>query len=420
MLILYNVLHLVAVLLLFPLLCIYIASKAKYRRHLPRRLGLGLKDRISGPGQVKKTLWIHALSVGEVTSALPLLAGLRRRFKDVSIVFSASTSTGFSLAQKLASPHCDRVIAFPLDFLPVCRYFLRHIRPDLFILVETDFWPNFLEQLHKRNIPAVLVNGRISRSSLSLYRRYPYFFEPMFATFALVCAQSQNDRRKFLDLGVKSSKVVTLGNLKYEAAAAPADGGAGRLMTATTAVVLIAGSTHEGEETVLLEVFCQLKKRYRVKMVIAPRDISRCRQIVDLAHSRGLEVQLRSAGQLFTEEIYLLDTLGELAAFYAYGDICFVGGSLIAGGGHNPLEPASLGKPVLFGPDMSDFEEISGALLACDGAYRVATRDDLLTVLERLIESPELRRGSGEAAGKCVSENQGIVDRHIDLIEDLI
>ncbi len=420
MLILYNILHLIGVLLLFPLLCIYCAAKAKYRRHLPKRLGLGLNVPPSWTGHAKKTLWIHALSVGEVTSALPLLIGLRQRLGDVSIVFSASTSTGVRLAQKLASPHCDRVVAFPVDLLPVCSYFLRRIRPDLFILVETDFWPNFLEQLHRRNIPAVLVNGRISQSSQNLYRRYSFFFKPMFSTFALVCAQSEADRGKFLDLGVERGRVFTLGNLKYEAVTSSAHDTAKRLTGATSGFVFIAGSTHADEELLLFRVFTQLKKRYAIRMVIAPRDISRCRQLQDLAQSRGLTVQLRSADRPFSEDIYLVDSLGELAAFYACGDICFVGGSLVACGGHNPLEPASLNKPVLFGPDMSDFEEISAALLACQGAYQVSTVDDFISVADELISNPHLRNRCGEAAGNCVRLHQGIVDKHIDLIEDLI
>lgn len=420
MLILYNILHLVGVLLLFPLLFVYVASKAKYRRHIPKRLGLGIHMPPSEPGNATKTIWIHALSVGEVTSALPLLIGLRQRSGDVSIVFSASTSTGLSLAQKLASPHCDRVIAFPLDFLPVCMYFLGRIRPDLFILVETDFWPNFIGQLRKRNIPAVLVNGRISHSSLKLYRRYPFFFKPMFETFALVCAQSEADRRKFLGLGVESGRVYTLGNLKFEAAPSPANDAAAGLTAATASIVLIAGSTHAGEEVMLFGVLTQLKRRHDMRMILAPRDISRCPQIEGLAQSQGLTVQLHSAGRPFSEDIYLVDSLGELAAFYACGDICFVGGSLVACGGHNPLEPASSSKPVLFGPDMSDFEEISTALLACRGAYRVSSVDEFISVVDELVSNPELRRRSGEAAGKWVRLHRGIVAKHIDLIEDLM
>ncbi|HKJ64418.1 MAG TPA: glycosyltransferase N-terminal domain-containing protein, partial [Desulfopila sp.] len=299
-------------------------------------------------------------------------------------------------------------------------YFLRRIRPDLFILVETDFWPNFLEQLHRRNIPAILVNGRISQSSKNLYRRYSFFFKPMFSTFALVCAQSEADRGKFLDLGVESNKVFTLGNLKYHAVTSPANDTARRLMGATSGIVFIAGSTHADEELLLFRVFTQLKMHYDIRMVIAPRDISRCPQLRDLAQSLGLKVQLRSADRPFSEDIYLVDSLGELAAFYACGDICFVGGSLVACGGHNPLEPASLNKPVLFGPDMSDFEEISAALLTCQGAYRVSTVDDFIAVVDELISNPELRTRCGEAAGNCVRLHQGVVDKHIELIEEHI
>ncbi len=385
---------------------------------MPRRLGLALNRKFSHLRLQKKTLWIHALSVGEVTSALPLVVGLRKELTDTTIIFSASTESGYTLSKKLVAPHCDLVIAFPLDLLPVCRYYIELIKPHLFVLVETDFWPNFLDQLTRYSIPALLVNGRISQKSQRLYSRYAFFFRPMFLSFRFLSVQTEADRRKCLAMGVPEEKIVKLGNLKYEQAPSETTAIATFFLQNVQEMLLVAGSTHPGEDQILLNAYTKLRQHHFLKMVIAPRDVQRAEEICALAESRGLRVQLRSDGNHFKADLFILDTLGELVSFYTMSDICFVGGSLVKAGGHNPLEPASQEKPVIFGENMNDFEEICEELTRAGGAVRVADEAELVDVLDTFLKDEGLRLQSGRAALDCVLNTRGVIEKHIRLIRE--
>ena len=418
MLIPYNILQIILLILLFPLLCCYILAKTKYRRHIPQRLGLTLNRGFSRLRPQKKTLWIHALSVGEVTSALPLVVGLRKELRDTTIIFSASTQSGYDLSKKLLTPHCDLVIAFPLDLLPVCRYYIELIKPHLFVLVETDFWPNFLDQLTRYSIPALLVNGRISQKSLTLYSRYAFFFKPMFHSFRFLSVQSESDRRKCLAMGIPEERIVKLGNLKYESAPAENAEVPAFFLQNVQEMILVAGSTHPGEEEILLNAYTKLRQKHFLKLVIAPRNIERAHEITALAESRGLTVQHRSGNNPFTTDLFVLDTLGELVSFYDRSDICFVGGSLVKAGGHNPLEPAGQGKPVIFGEHMDDFEEICEELILTGGAVQVTDEVEIIEILDTFLQDKNLRLQRGRAALSCVLKNRGVIEKHVQLIRE--
>ncbi len=420
MLILYNLLHIVLLILFFPLLCLYIALQEKYRKNIPRRLGFGLRKKLSRLKSQERVIWIHALSVGEVTSALPLVAGLRKELDDTTLIFSASTRTGYELSKKLLSPYCDRIIAFPLDILPVCSYYINRISPDLFILVETDFWPNFLRQLEKRNIPALLVNGRISRRSMKRYQRYSFFFKPMFQSLRFLAVQTEADSQRFIDFGIDKNRVFKLGNLKFESLPPQHMDIAAGFLRNNRKPLFIAGSTHPGEEALLLEAFLVLRKTHDFKIIIAPRDIQRAEEIALLAKSSGINPQLRSKEREFTTDLFILDTIGELVSFYNQGDICFVGGSLVNAGGHNPLEPAAQGKPVIFGIYMEDFEEISEDLITCGGGFSVPDQEMFIAVLDALLQDPGYRRQSGDAALRCVLKNRDVVKNHLEFIKEII
>lgn len=419
MLLLYNFLQALFLILLFPPLVIIIALHPKYRKMLPKRLGVHLKAAVAGLRRSRRTIWIHALSVGEVTSALPLVAKLRREAPNVNIVFSASTKTGFTLAGRIMAPYSDIVIALPLDILPLCKYFIKTIRPDLFILVETDFWPNLLHGLHGEGIPAILVNGRISKKSMARYTRNAFFFTPMFQTFRYLCVQNDSDRRRFINLGLPESRILRLGNLKYEALIT--DGtGLPSIDKEHDRPLIIAGSTHAGEEEILLDTFVELSKHHSPRLIIAPRDIGRTDAIVEMAHDRNITVQLRSTTEVFFKDLLILDSIGELAAIYALGDICFVGGSMIAFGGHNPLEPAYHGKPVIFGQHMDDFEEISQDIIAGGGGTSVTGKNELFDTLTTLLNDPAYLRSCGISARQCVLKMEGVLDKHFALIKELL
>lgn len=420
MLILYNFFQTLIVILLFPLLCIYIALKSKYRKQIPKRLGFGLKKSLGDFKPNSKIIWVHALSVGEVTSAIPLVEKMRRDVNGITIIFSASTLTGYSLGKKLLAPHCDSIIPFPLDIFVVVERFINLIKPHLFILVETDFWPNILSSLQRKNIPILLVNGRISRKSMEQYKKFSFFFKPMFHSISHFCVQSDEDKKRLLELNLPAEKISKLGNLKYASAFSSNDTKADKLLGSVKETLFIAGSTHSGEEEILLDSYIDLKNKFPLKLIIAPRDIKRAGEIASLAETRNLSWQRRSSDNYFTSNLYILDTIGELASFYSIGDICFVGGSLVNEGGHNPLEPASRGKPVLFGPNMSDFIEICKDLIDFNGGFTVNNQAELTVLLIRFLEDETFRRKCGDAARECVLQKTGLLQDHLQLIRQYL
>lgn len=419
MLFLYNIIQVLFIVIFLPLIAAVFAARPGYRKHILKRLGLGAPESIPSPALGKKTVWVHALSVGEVTSSLPLIRGIREAC-DVTLIFSATTRTGIKLAEEIIAPHVDKIVSSPLDILPVIQRSLKLIRPDLFILVETDFWPNLLSVLKKKRISSLLVNGRISEKSMVAYRRFGSFFRPLFRSFSALSMQTATDRENMITLGVPENRIFNLGNLKFDTPT---------LFKKNPGKVdrphgfcLVAGSTHRGEEEILLAAFTRLKKdRQALSLVIAPRDISRKTEIQGLAESLGLVAVCRSQGRKTPPpDLLILDTIGDLAAYYQNCDIAFVGGSLVDQGGHNPIEPAVMGLPVLFGPHMEDFAEIADELLAAGGAIRVHDGDSLFLILERLLDDPAFRQAKGTAAAVYIKDKQGVVARHLELIRKFL
>jgi len=429
MLIFYNLIQLIFLVLSLPFLLALVLLTPRYRLRTWQRLGFGLKALVERKRKgARMTIWVHGLSVGEVTSALPLISGIRNRFPGVFLVFSAATRSGAKVAEQLMAGHIDLLVPFPLDILPVTAFFVRVIRPDLFILVETDFWPNFLTCLQRHNIPAMLVNGRISHRSMASYRRFSFFFKPIFCTFRHLCMQTETDRVNMIDLGVPDGRVHTLGNLKLDT---PLITGTGStqpqaaheipIALPDNSLLLVAGSTHKGEEEIILAVYVRLKAAYpHLFLVIAPRDISRGKEIQGLAAAKGIIGACRSAGKQSSQKLLILDTIGELANCYRFADIAFVGGSLLRRGGHNPIEPAVMGAPVLFGPHMEDFAEISQDLLTAGGAKRVGGEESLFQAVSIWLADARLRQDAGLAALRCVEKQQGVIERHLQLIHTLL
>ena len=421
MLTLYNIAQLTFILISLPLLLAIVLLIPKYRLRTLQRLGFGLRSLVASKGKrAGRTIWIHGLSVGEVTSALPLVSGIRTRFPDACLVFSASTSSGAGVAEQLLTDRTDLLIPFPLDILPVTSYFVRLIKPDLFILVETDFWPNILTCLQRNNVPTMLVNGRISHKSIASYRRFPFLFKPMFQTFRHLCMQTETDRVNMVDMGIPEERIHNLGNLKFDTP----------LVTASTATqeppmelpddsrLLIAGSTHKGEEEIILSAYVRLKTTFPdFFLMIAPRDISRGKEIQELAAAKGITATCRSASRQTSHRLLVLDTIGELAGCYRFADIAFVGGSLVPEGGHNPIEPAVMGAPVLFGPYMEDFAEVGQDLLTAGGAKRVGGEESLFQAVTVWLADERLRKKAGLAALGCVEKQQGVIERHLQLIQ---
>ncbi len=420
---LYNILQLVLLPVCAPLLLAMALITPRYRGRILARLGFGAKNRINQSSAEQMTIWIHALSVGEVTSAAPLLQGIRKKYPSSRIIFTVSTRSGETIARKLLTGLADYIIPSPLDFLPVTALFCARIQPQLFILVETDFWPNLLLYLQYKKIPTVLVNGRVSEKSMAGYKRFGFFFRPMFRSFDYLFMQTKLDMQNMINLGIDKEKIHVLGNLKFDAqidGAQPIPSSISRILPENR-LVITAGSTHQGEEDILFDVLKNLQADYpQILLILAPRNPDRADEIDALAKQHGLTMSLRSQNRPVSSDILLIDTIGELVSFYALSDIAFLGGSLISEGGHNPIEPAILGIPVLFGPSMQDFREIADSLIKEGGGEQVNNSETLKCALEPLLSSRELRQRRGAAAKNCVFNQRGVVERHLEILQTLL
>ncbi|MFA6499685.1 MAG: 3-deoxy-D-manno-octulosonic acid transferase [Desulfurivibrionaceae bacterium] len=368
---------------------------------------------------------MHALSVGEVASARNLVQELRRNYPQGVIIFSSATRSGESFARSALHEHVDCFASYPFDLLWSVKRLIAWAKPDLFVLVETDFWPNFLKELNRRDIPCLLVNGRVSDSSFARYRRFRWLFRPLFNSFQALAMQTEQDAISMRQLGVDAARLVVLGNLKYDAALSGSGAKVGldraALQIPAQALVWVAGSTHRGEEEIIFDAFQKLAQSFvNFFLVVAPRNVERGAELAAMAARRGLLAVRRSLGGAGEGSVLILDTLGELASVYDVCDVAFVGGSLVPERGHNPLEPAVHGKPVLFGPFMEDFAEISRDLLAVGGARQVHDGDDLRAGLFSLLADPAGRERAGRQAQELIASRRGVTEAHLALIRTVL
>ncbi|MFT5727013.1 MAG: 3-deoxy-D-manno-octulosonic-acid transferase [Desulforhopalus sp.] len=426
MFILYNMLQFLFLVVFFPFIAIFVLCSPKYRDRIPARLGFGLRKKINLISTSKEKapiFWIHALSVGETTSSEPLIRGLRKRFPNCKIIFSVTTKSGKGVADLRLTHQVDAVIDGPLDILPVVLYFHAKIQPDLFILVETDFWPNNLLLLKNKSIPTILVNGRVSEKSITGYRRIPFFFNPMFQSFTSLCMQTASDKKKIASLGLEPQKVLTLGNLKFDAPELyfKKEGVELEHYLPENKVIFICGSTHPGEEESLIASYLRVREDFpEIFLILAPRNVKRAQEIKEMASAYSLSVSMRTEPEQTSSDIFILNTIGELAACYSLANIAFVGGSLVSKGGHNPIEPASMGIPVLFGPHMEDFSEIAQSLIECDGGRTIQNEDELTQTLKAYLKAPERRENDGLSAKHFIDNHRGVIDKHLHLIQTLL
>jgi 3-deoxy-D-manno-octulosonic-acid transferase len=365
--------------------------------------------------------WIHAVSVGEAAAAAPLVDAIARRWPRLSIVMTTVTATG----ARIVTERVGRLAThryFPLDLPgPVSRA-LDSVRPRFFIGLETELWPNFLRALAARGIPAMIANGRISDRSFRRYRRVRWLVERMLRPVVVFAMQSDEDARRIIALGAAPERVVVTGNLKADLSAQ--SGGRDPIWHAALhadpeCLLWIAGSTHRGEEAAILDAYQRLKPRFpRLRLLLAPRHPERAPEVADLVSDRGFRAVRRTAlaRRQDPDAVIILDTVGELADLYGLADVVFVGGSLVATGGHNMLEPAQRRKPVLFGPHTSNFRESADLLCAAGAAIVVKDSLDLAREAERLLDDPELRRTMGEAGCSAVATRQGALSATLALI----
>jgi 3-deoxy-D-manno-octulosonic-acid transferase len=373
---------------------------------------------------------VHAVSVGEVISAVPLVKALIGSLEDKSIVFSAATKTGFEVANKLLKKRVDAIFFYPYDLVFSVKRVIGKINPAVVILVETDIWPNFLVELKKREVPVALVNARLSKNSFLGYKRFSFFMKPLFLTFAKICAQSMEDAHRFENLGIPAGRIIQTGNLKFDQEYDPIPEADLQELKQSMHIkpnknILLAGSTHKGEEAILMDAFSKLQREFTdILLIVAPRYPDRAESVCEIYRSAGFSAYpLKDLGKVdpdATLDVIVVDVIGILRRLYALADIAFVGGSLVNSGGQNPLEPAAFSKPILFGPDMTDFQEVSHLLLRLGGAVCVHDAESLYRAAAMLLEDREKSQNMGKSAFGVFYANKGTVEKTISEIRSIL
>ncbi|RLB66923.1 MAG: 3-deoxy-D-manno-octulosonic acid transferase [Deltaproteobacteria bacterium] len=421
---LYDLILYVSALFLVPYYLYRGVRYGKTRRGIRERLGAYAQDLLLLL-EGRQVIWVHAVSVGETRAAIPLLKAVRERYPEALLLLSNVTETGRAIATDVSE--IDAYIFFPFDLSWIVRKALKIIRPSIIILVETEIWPNFVLEARRQNIPLVLVNGRISDRSFPRYRMAGRLLEPVLDSISDYCMQSEQDSRRIRHLGAAEGRVRVTGNLKFDMQPPSIDDTnleslKSELKLSTNACVWVAGSTHDGEETQLVDVYQKLRKVCPdLLLVLVPRHPERCRQVYDELTKAGLIVTLRSTlatmnRALQPGEVMVVDTLGEMLKLYALSDLVFVGGSLVPVGGHNVLEASLMEKPVLFGPYMQNFKEIARLLRAAHGGLQVKDSADLYRQMKLLLENPTEGERIGDNGRHLLQENQGATEKTLMVI----
>ncbi len=386
-----------------------------YRDGIAERFGFGA--RLNG----SRGVWVHAVSLGEVTAAAALIRALRARYPGTALILTTATPTGRARALALFGESIT-VRFVPYDTPGSMRRFLSRAHPRLAIIMETELWPNLFHQCRRRRIPVVLANARLSMKSVARYRRFGALFREVFSAGTLVAAQSAHDADRFIAIGAARDRTHVVGNLKFDVAIDPAVTARGLHLRSAywgDRPVWIAGSTHEGEEDAALTAQALIQSAVPAALLLlVPRHPERFQAVADLLNRRGFRFERRSSDNPVRADaqVLLVDTIGELAGLYASVDVAFVGGSLVPVGGHNLLEPAALGVPIMTGPYQSNAKEIATLLLREGAAVQVSDAAELARSVAELLADPDKRREVGANGLRVVAMNRGSLARLIELI----
>jgi 3-deoxy-D-manno-octulosonic-acid transferase len=409
--VLYNITTLLGFLLLAPYYAFKILVAGKYRQSIRQKLG-AMPDEMVSALKGRPRIWVHAVSVGEVTAAAPIVAALRGKLPQAGIVLSTATETGQAMARKLI-PQATAFMYFPLDLFPVVKKVIDRIAPDIVVLTETELWPNFLRHCMKRRIPAVMVNGRISPRSFRRYSRTSFFWKKVLASVLEIGVISAVDRERILAIGAPAASVKVMGNAKYDSLASRVSGEAwsrkaAQMKMTPDSRVFVAGSTHEGEETIVLTVYRALLQEWPdLRLIVVPRHPERGKAVCNLVTAQELPCVLLSeilAGAPPDRGVVVVDVIGELFGLYSLASVVYCGGSLVAKGGQNILEPAVWGKVVFYGPSMEDFLDEKTLLEEAGAGIPVRNAAELLEGMKALLSDPaELRRRGAEGKKRVMS-----------------
>jgi len=423
---LYSFLTAVVFVMASPYFLYHALRHNKYVGSIPQRLGyLPISFNLDGD----ESIWVHAVSVGEVLSARSLISELRASYPKLRLFLSTTTLTGQQLARR-SVPDVDAVFYFPFDWTITARRTLNVVRPRLFVMTETEIWPNLLRECKRRGAKTLMVNGRISYRSFPRYRLVRPFMKRVLADIDRFCVQGDETLRRLIELGADPARVVVTGSLKFDSLELSPIPGRGRervlrfFRVSPGRPVIIAGSTLKGEEEPVIRAFNRIRASgVNALLIIAARHPERFDEVERLCRHEGLSVVRRSELPIDAEpraDAVVLDTIGELAQLYQIATVVFVGGSLVPAGGHNILEPALYGKPVVFGPHMQNFGEIAETFLTNGAAIQVRTAGELEETMLSLIGDPVRRARVGAAARALVESNRGARDRTLTVIRDLL
>ena len=427
---LYNILMLTAAVVGLPFFAFRFIRERRFRERLRQNLGFFPAEtltRVVG----RSPVWFQAASVGEVVAASSIIREFKRQLPDIPVLISSGTISGYDMAQRII-PEADAVIFYPPDLPGMPDRIVGKILPRAYVPVETELWPNFIRSARKRSIPVIMVNGRIGERSVEHYRQMRRMFTKMLDTVVRFCMQSTVDAQYVIQLGADPHKVIVTGNTKYDQNYSQVTAEEKKVLRQELGLlesipVLIAGSTHRGEEEILLEVLRQIQGRYPiVKMILAPRDVPRSGGIVELVRRAGFVAELRSQMSSLTAEqraevrVVVLDSIGELGRFYSLADLVFVGGSLVSHGGHNILEPAAQGKPILVGPHMFNFRDTYALFSKRNACVTVLDGQELAQKILDLLQDKQAAEQMGREAAQIVAENQGAAVRTVEHLRQII
>lgn len=414
---LYNLL---TYLLLIPFACYWIVRGLGNRTYLDR---LGQRFGFGFPA-IERCIWVHAVSVGEVQAAAPLIRALVKRFPERELLITTVTPTGAARVRSLFGDtvhHCY----IPFEFPHAVSAFFQHVNPEAALIMETEIWPNLYRACGVRKVPLILVSARISPRSVPGYRKLLPLIRETLSHGIIIAAQSEPDAKRFLALGANPSRTCVMGNIKFDVEPdpdVPGKGEAARAELFGERPVWIAASTHVGEEELVLEAHRALQRRHPdLLLVLVPRHPERFASVRELVESRGFSVVARTEGQPAGDAaVFLGDTMGEVPMFFVASDVAFVAGSLVPIGGHNLLEPAALGVPVVTGPHNFNAQDIADLFLELGACRQVAGPDELVEVVSELLSNPDEAAHLGHAGQRLLEENRGALKRLLVLLEPLL
>lgn len=369
---------------------------------------------------------IHAVSLGETLASQPLVNALLTQYPNLPLIITNTTATGAERARALWGDKVHQCY-LPYDYSWAMRRFLEHSRPKLIIVMETELWPNLIDQAKQLTIPVMLANGRLSAKSATGYGKIPSLVTPMLQALTVLAAQDQDTAQRFQDLGASENSIQVTGSLKFDLTI-PDDltlraDELKQQWQLQTRPIWVAASTHEGEDEIVLTAFKQIQQQFNnALLILVPRHPERFDKVADLIAKQGLSIARRSQQQAITPEVsvFLGDSMGELLLWFALADVAFVGGSLVNVGGHNPLEPAALAVPIVTGMTMFNFKQITDILLQAGALKQAANSQELAGVVCDWLNNPEQKQQAGQAALQVVNANKGALAKHLAIVEGLL